>query len=414
VPNGTYFSTFDSHFFQLFFVFSYKKLSLSFVFYANRNNNNKLQYKNMKVGILKEIKSQENRVSMTPAGVEIMVLHGHDIMVEKNAGLGSGFSDKEYEAAGATVIDSPEEIFAACDMIMHVKEILPSEYKLLRKGQIVFTYLHLAADLPQIEALMKSECVAIAYETVETADGRLPLLQPMSEVAGRMAIQQAARLLEKTHGGSGILVGGVTGVAPAKVVVIGGGIVGVNAAKMACGLGADVTILDTNIERLRYLGEIMPANCKMIMSNPMILREQVKNADVVIGAVLIAGGKTPRLITRDMVSSMRKGSVMVDVAIDQGGCFETSKPTTHVEPTFLVDEVIHYCVGNMPGAVPRTSTMALTNATLPYVLKIAGKGWKAAMKEDPGLFKGLNICDGQVVSHPVAEAFGLPWKMVEL
>lgn len=368
----------------------------------------------MKVGILKEIKSQENRVSMTPAGVEIMVLHGHDIMVEKNAGLGSGFSDKEYEAAGATVIDSPEEIFAACDMIMHVKEILPSEYKLLRKGQIVFTYLHLAADLPQIEALMKSECVAIAYETVETADGRLPLLQPMSEVAGRMAIQQAARLLEKTHGGSGILVGGVTGVAPAKVVVIGGGIVGVNAAKMACGLGADVTILDTNIERLRYLGEIMPANCKMIMSNPMILREQVKNADVVIGAVLIAGGKTPRLITRDMVSSMRKGSVMVDVAIDQGGCFETSKPTTHVEPTFLVDEVIHYCVGNMPGAVPRTSTMALTNATLPYVLKIAGKGWKAAMKEDPGLFKGLNICDGQVVSHPVAEAFGLPWKMVEL
>ena len=362
----------------------------------------------MKVGILKEIKSQENRVSMTPAGVESMVSHGHDIMVEKNAGLGSSFSDKEYEAAGATIVNSPEEIFAACDMVMHVKEILLSEYKLLRKGQIIFTYLHLAADLPQIEALMKSGCVAIAYETVETADGRLPLLQPMSEVAGRMAIQEAARFLEKTQGGSGILMGGVTGVAPAKVLVLGGGVVGINAAKMACGLGADVTLLDTNIERLRYLGEIMPANCKMIMSNPMILREQVKNADVVIGAVLIAGAKAPRLITRNMVSSMRKGSVMVDVAIDQGGCFETSKATTHADPVFLVDGVIHYCVGNMPGAFPRTSTMALTNATLPYVLKIADKGWKTAMKEDPGLLKGLNVYDGQVVSRPVAEAFELP------
>jgi alanine dehydrogenase len=236
----------------------------------------------------------------------------------------------------------------------------------------------------------------------------------MSEVAGRMAIQEAARFLEKTQGGSGILMGGVTGVAPAKVVVIGGGIVGVNAAKMACGLGADVTILDTNIERLRYLGEIMPANCKMIMSNPMILREQVKNADVVIGAVLIAGGKTPRLITRDMVSSMQKGSVMVDVAIDQGGCFETSKTTTHADPVFLVDEVIHYCVGNMPGAVPRTSTMALTNATLPYVLQIADKGWKIAMKENTGLLKGLNVYDGQVVSRPVAEAFNLSCGTVQL
>ena len=368
----------------------------------------------MKIGILKEIKSQENRVSMTPAGVELLVSNGHSIMVEKNAGVGSGFSDNEYEAVGATIVGTPEEIFAACDMLMHVKEILPSEYKLLRKGQIVFTYLHLAADLPQIEALMKSECVAIAYETVETADGRLPLLQPMSEVAGRMAIQEAARFLEKTQGGSGILMGGVTGVAPAKVVVLGGGIVGINAAKMACGLGADVTLLDTNIERLRYLGEIMPANCKMIMSNPMILREQVKNADVVIGAVLIAGAKTPRLITRDMISLMRKGSVMVDVAIDQGGCFETSKPTTHADPVYTVDGVIQYCVGNMPGAVPRTSTMALTNATLPYVLKIANKGWQTAMKEDAGLLKGLNVCGGQVVSQPVADAFNLPWGTVEL
>ena len=368
----------------------------------------------MKVGILKEIKSQENRVSMTPAGVELMISHGHSVMVEKNAGLGSSFSDKEYEAAGAIIVDSPEEIFAACDMVMHVKEILPSEYNLLRKGQIIFTYLHLAADLPQIETLMKSGCVAIGYETVETADGRLPLLQPMSEVAGRMAIQEAARFLEKTQGGSGILMGGVTGVAPAKVVVIGGGIVGINAAKMACGLGADVTILDTNIERLRYLGEIMPANCKMIMSNPMILREQVKNADVIIGAVLVAGAKAPRLISRDMVSSMRKGSVMIDVAIDQGGCFETSIPTTHADPVFFVDGVIHYCVGNMPGAVPRTSTMALTNATLPYALKIADKGLKNVLKEDPALLKGLNVYDGQVVSRPVAEAFNLPWGTVRL
>ena len=363
----------------------------------------------MKVGVLKEIKPQENRVSMTPAGVELMVFHGHDVMVEKDAGINSNFSNEEYVTAGATMVNSPEEIFATCDMVMHVKEILPSEYNLLRKGQIVFAYLHLAADLAQIEALMKSGCAAIAYETVETADGRLPLLQPMSEVAGRMAVQEAARFLKKTQGGSGMLMGGVTGVAPVKVVVIGGGIVGTNAAKMACGLGADVTILDTNIERLRYLGEIMPANCKMIMSNPMILRDQVKNADVVIGAVLVAGAKAPRLITRNMVSSMRKGSVMIDVAIDQGGCFETSKPTTHADPVFFVDGIIHYCVGNMPGAVPRTSTMALTNATLPYALKIADKGLESALKEDSALFKGLNIYDGQIVYRPVAEAFNLPY-----
>ncbi len=368
----------------------------------------------MKIGILKEIKPQENRVSMTPAGVEIMISHGHEISVERNAGLGSGFPDQEYEAAGAKMIDTPEEIYAACEMVMHVKEPLPVEYNLLRKDQILFTYLHLAADLPQIEALMKSGCTAIAYETVETADGRLPLLQPMSEVAGRMAVQEAARFLEQTQGGSGILLGGVTGVAPAKVVVIGGGIVGVNAAKMACGLGADVTVLDTSIERLRYLGEIMPANCKMIMSNPVILREQVKNADVVIGAVLVAGAKAPKLVTRDMISSMRKGSVMVDVAIDQGGCFETSKPTTHADPVFFIDGVAQYCVGNMPGAVPRTATMALTNATLPYVLKIAGKGWKTAMKEDSGFLKGLNVYGGKLVSRPVAEAFGLSYETVSL
>ncbi len=366
----------------------------------------------MKIGILKEIKPQENRVSMTPAGVESLLSHGHEVMVERSAGLGSGFPDEEYLTAGAQIVDTPEVIFTTCEMIMHVKEILPGEYHLLREGQIVFTYLHLAADLPQIEALKKSGCTAIAYETVETADGRLPLLQPMSEVAGRMAIQEAAYFLKKTQGGSGILMGGVAGVAPAKVVIIGGGIVGVNSARMACGMGADVTILDTNIERLRYLSDIMPANCKLIMSNSMILREQVKNADVVVGGVLVAGGKAPRLVTRDMIASMRKGSVMVDVAIDQGGCFETSVPTTHADPVFLVDGVIQYCVGNMPGAVPRTSTLALTNATLPYVLKIADNGWKAAMKEDPGFLKGLNVYDGKLVSRPVAEAFGLPYEEV--
>ena len=363
----------------------------------------------MKIGILKEIKLNEKRVSMTPAGVDEMVHNGHTVLVEKGAGEGSGFPDTMYEAVGGVIIDTPEEIYAQTEMVMHVKEILPAEYHLLQPGQIVFTYLHLAADLPQIKALMDSRCVAISYETVELPNGSLPLLQPMSEVAGRLSIQAGARFLEMPQGGRGVLFGGVPGVAPAKVVILGGGVVGTNAAKMACGLGADVTILDKNLERLRYLSDVMPANCKLLMSSPMTIREEIKTADVVVGAVLVAGAKAPMLVTREMISTMKKGAVMVDVAIDQGGCFETSHPTTHQDPVFVVDGVLQYCVANMPGAVARTSTIALTNATLPYAIKIADKGWKKALADDPALFKGLNICDGKIVYAPVAEAFNLEY-----
>ena len=359
----------------------------------------------MKVGILKEIKINENRVSMTPSGVEIMVQHGHVVFIEKGAGNGSGFSDAVYESVGGKIVDTPEEIYAKADMVMHVKEILPSEYNLLRPGLIVFTFLHLAADLQQTKALMDSKCVAISYETVELPNGSLPLLQPMSEVAGRMSIQVSARFLEMSQGGRGILLGGVPGVAPAKIVILGGGVAGSNAAKMACGLGADVTIIDKNLDRLRYLSDTMPANCKLLMSNPMTIREEIKNADVIVGAVLVAGGKTPQLITREMVSTIKKGAVMVDIAIDQGGCFETSHPTFHNDPVFMVDGVVHYCVCNMPGAVANTSTFALTNATLPYALSIADKGWEKALNDDPALFKGLNVCDGKIVYAPIAEAF---------
>ena len=363
----------------------------------------------MKVGILKEIKVNEKRVSMTPSGVDELVRNGHTVFVEKSAGSGSGFSDEMYKAVGGIIIDTAEEIFAQAQMVMHVKEILPAEYQLLRPGQIVFTYLHLAADLQQIKALMESRCVAISYETVELPNGSLPLLQPMSEVAGRMSIQASAHFLEMHQGGRGVLFGGVPGVAPARVVILGGGVVGTNAAKMACGLGADVIILDKNLERLRYLSDIMPANCKLLMSSSMTVREEIQTADVVIGAVLVAGAKAPTLVTREMIATMKKGAVIVDVAIDQGGCFETSHPTTHQEPVFVVDGVIHYCVANMPGAVARTSTLALTNATLPYALKIADKGWEKALADDPALFKGLNICDGKIVYAPVADAFNLEY-----
>ncbi|KAA6313128.1 Alanine dehydrogenase, partial [termite gut metagenome] len=281
------------------------------------------------------------------------------------------------------------------------------EYALLREGQIVFTYLHLAADPEQTAALQASKCVAIAYETVQTADKRLPLLQPMSEVAGRMAIQEGARFLEMPQGGNGVLLGGVPGVAPAKVVILGGGVVGTNAAKIACGMGADVTVLDMNLDRLRYLDDIMPANCKVIMSNPYVIQEEIKQADLVIGAVLVAGAKAPKLVTKEMIAKMKKGAVMVDVAIDQGGCFETSRPTTHQDPVFTVEGVIQYCVANMPGAVARTSTLALTNATLPYALAIADKGWKKALEEDKALALGLNVVGGEIVFAPVKEALGL-------
>ena len=333
----------------------------------------------MIVGILKEIKVAEKRVSMTPGGVITMVQNGHKVLVEKNAGVGAGYQDSDYVDAGATIADTPAEIYKQSDMVMHVKEPQPSEYDMIREDQIVFTYLHLAADEQQTRALIDSKSVAIAYETIEKDNGSLPLLLPMSEVAGRMATQEAAKYLEMPQGGMGVLLGGVTGVEPATVVVIGGGIVGLNAAKMACGLGAKVYILDTNLERLAYLDDVMPANCFPVMSNAAVLKELVLKADVVIGAVLVAGAKAPKLLTREMIKEMKDGSVVVDVAIDQGGCFETSKATTHDEPCYTIDGVIHYCVANMPGAVAKTSTMALTNATLPYAVQIANKGWKKAM-----------------------------------
>jgi alanine dehydrogenase len=367
----------------------------------------------MIVGILKEIKTEENRVSMTPAGVEVMNQNGHTLLVEKDAGMGSGFSDADYQKAGAEVVATPKEIFERADMVMHVKEPLPPEYDLIREDQIVFTYLHLAADEQQTQALIKSKAVCIAYETIQKPDGSLPLLTPMSEVAGRMAIQQGAKYLEMAQGGHGVLLGGVPGVDPGNVVVIGGGIVGINAAKMACGLGAKVYILDMNLDRLRYLSDVMPANCFMLYSSPATLRDLITRADVVVGAVLIPGAKAPKLITREMLKTMKPGSVLVDVAIDQGGCFETSKATTHGDPIYTVEGVVHYCVANMPGAVPRTSTMALTNATLPYAAQIANKGWKKAMQENPEITYGANVIAGQVTYKAVADAFGLDFTPID-
>jgi len=363
----------------------------------------------MIVGILKEIKVLENRVCMVPTGVATMILNGHKVVVEKNAGTGAGYPDADYAAAGASIVATPKEVYDASDMVMHVKEPQPSEYGMIREGQIVFTYLHLAADLPQTEGLIKAKSINIAYETIEKEDGSLPLLVPMSEVAGRMAAQEGAKYLEMPQGGMGILLGGVKGVAPATVVVIGGGVVGVNAAKMAAGLGAQVYMLDTNLERLAYLDDIMPANVFPVMSNPAILREYVTKADLVIGAVLIPGAKAPKLITRDMLKDMKDGSVIVDVAIDQGGCIETSKATTHADPTFVVDGVVHYCVANMPGAVAKTSTLALTNATLPYALQIANKGWKKACTDNVEIARGLNVVEGKITYKAVAEAFGLDY-----
>lgn len=367
----------------------------------------------MVIGILKEIKADENRVSMTPHGVEVAVQHGHTVLVEKGAGLGSGFPDEAYRSVGAQIVDTPPEIYARADMVMHVKEPLPPEYELIRENQIIFTYLHLAADESLTRVLMERRSVNIAYETIQRADGSLPLLTPMSEVAGRMAVQQACKYLETAYGGQGVLLGGVPGVEPATVVILGGGVVGTNAAKMACGLGAKVFVLDKNLERLRYLSDVMPPNCFLLASSPAAIRDVIKKADVVIGAVLVPGAKAPKLVTRDMLSTMKEGAVLIDVAIDQGGCFETSRPTTHKEPVYTVDGVVHYCVANMPGAVPKTSTLALTNATLPYALEIADKGWRRAMKENPEIAKGANVVSG-VVNHPgVAEAFGLDHVPVE-
>ncbi|HHP7235918.1 MAG TPA: alanine dehydrogenase [Desulfobacterales bacterium] len=367
----------------------------------------------MIVGILKEIKSEENRVCMTPAGVEVLKQNGHTMLVEKDAGSGSGFENDAYRNAGAEIVATPQEIFQRADMVMHVKEPLPAEYELIREDQIVFTYLHLAAAEELTRALIKSKSICIAYETIQKPDRSLPLLTPMSEVAGRMAIQQGAKYLEMAQGGHGILLGGVPGVDPGTVLVIGGGIVGINSAKMACGLGAKVYILDMNLDRLRYLSDVMPRNCFLLYSSPATIRDLVTKADVVVGAVLIPGAKAPRLITREMLKTMKKGAVLVDVAIDQGGCFETSKATTHSDPIYVVDDVVHYCVANMPGAVPKTSTMALTNATLPYAVQIANKGWKRAMQENEEIKYGANVIRGNITYKGVAEAFDLAYVPID-
>lgn len=358
-------------------------------------------------GIPKEIKPSENRVSMTPAGVEQCTKIGRKVLVEVDAGDGSEFDNGSYRRAGAEIVASAEEIWARSDVILKVKEPQRSECRLLRKDQVLFTYLHLSADRELTEAMCASGCVGIAYETVRKADGSSPLLTPMSEVAGRMAAQQAAKYLEKPQGGRGILLGGTSEVGPGTVVVLGGGIVGMNAAKMACGLGARVIILDTNPDRLQQLSYLMPSNCSMAVSTPDAIRRYVAEADAVIGAVLIPGGKAPKLVTCDMLKTMQRGAILVDVAIDQGGCCETSRPTTHEDPVYEVDGILHYCVTNMPGAVPVTATKALTKATLPYVLAIAEKGWRRAVQEDPELRLGLNVLQGKVVHPKVAEAFGM-------
>ncbi len=364
----------------------------------------------MIIGVPKEIKSNEERVAVVPAGVEMLVQKGHTVLVQKNAGVGSGFSDEHYKSAGAEIVDSPGEIFERADMIVKVKEPLPEEYPLIREGQIVFTYFHFAASRELTEAIMRSKCVAIAYETVEAEDGSLPLLIPMSEVAGRMSIQEGARYLERLHGGIGVLLGGVPGVEPANVVIIGGGHVGTNAAKIAAGLGARVWIMDINLDRLRYLDDVMPKNVITVMSNPENIRKAIQTADLVVGAVLIPGAKAPRLVTRDMLKLMKKGAVIVDVAVDQGGCVETIHPTTHDDPVYEIDGVVHYGVANMPGAVPKTSTVALTNATLQYVMQIADTGYPDCFIKYPAIAKGANIVNGHITYKNVAEAFSLPYK----
>jgi alanine dehydrogenase len=367
----------------------------------------------MFVGILKEIQAEENRVAITPAGVEVMKQNGHTVLVEKNAGVGSGFEDALYAKAGAEIVDTPKDIFDRSEMIMRVKAPQPSEYELIREGQIYFAYLHLAAEEELVQALIKSGSINIAYETIQKADGSLPLLTPMSEVAGAMAIQEGAKYLEMAQGGHGVLLGGVPGVDPATVVIIGGGVVGIHAAKMACGLGAKVHILEISLERLRYLSDVMPSSCFLLMYSPATLRELIKTADVVVGAVLVPGSLTPKLVTRDMVKTMKTGAVVVDVSIDQGGCFETSRETTHADPTYTVEDVVHYAVTNMPGAVPKTSTLALTNATLPYAIEIANKGWERAVQENPEIKLGANVVKGQVTYKGVADAFGLEYTAID-
>ena len=359
----------------------------------------------MIIGVPKEIKTLEARVALTPAGVRELVKHGHKVLIEQGAGLGSAITDKDYSSQGAVIVSDAKSVWAEAEMIMKVKEPLPAEYALMRKGQILYTYLHLAASKECTDALIKSENIAIAYETVEV-NGQLPLLAPMSEVAGRLSTQVGATALQKPNGGRGVLLGGVPGVKPGKVVVIGGGVAGLNAAVMARGLGADVTILDRSVARLQYIDSLYNGAIKTLMSNDHAIEHEVLEADLVIGAVLIHGAKAPKLVSNELVSRMKHGSVLVDIAIDQGGCFEDSKPTTHAEPTYRVHNSIFYCVANMPGAVPVASTYALTNATLPYAISIANKGWRRALTENVDLAKGLNVCEGKVVYEAVATAHG--------
>ncbi|HJC53061.1 MAG TPA: alanine dehydrogenase [Candidatus Alistipes merdavium] len=368
----------------------------------------------MIIGIPKEIKNNENRVAMTPAGVQEMTRRGHKVYVQATAGVNSGFTDDAYRAVGAEILPTIEEVYATAEMIVKVKEPIAPEYKLVRAGQLLFTYFHFASSEPLTRAMIDSGAVCCAYETVERADRSLPLLTPMSEVAGRMATQEGCYFLEKPRGGKGVLLGGVPGVKPARVFVIGAGVVGTAAARMAAGLGADVTICDISLPRLTYLTDVMPRNVKTLMSSEYNIREELRHADLVIGSVLIPGAKAPKIVTRDMLQLMEPGTVLVDVAIDQGGCFETSRPTTHEDPVYYVDGILHYCVANIPGAVPRTSTLALTNATLPYAIQLADKGWRRAAQENPELALGLNVVEGKVVYKPVAEAWGLNYEPLAL
>ncbi|GGZ36901.1 alanine dehydrogenase [Echinicola pacifica] len=367
----------------------------------------------MIIGIPKEIKNNENRVALTPAGAQELVKRGHTVYIQETAGIGSGFPDHMYTEAGAKILPTISEVYQIAEMIMKVKEPIEAEYDLIREDQLLFTYFHFASYEPLTKAMLKSKSICLAYETVESIHGGLPLLVPMSEVAGRMATQKGANYLEKPLGGKGILMGGVPGTLPAKVMILGGGVVGTQAAWMAAGMKADVTILDVSLPRMRYLSDVMPANVKTRMSNEYNIREMIQTADLIIGAVLIPGAKAPHLITRDMLKDMQPGTVLVDVAVDQGGCIETCKPTTHEDPTFIIDDVLHYCVANMPGAVPYTSTIALTNATLPYALQLAEKGWKKAAQDNYELAKGLNVIHGEVVYKAVADAFDLNYTPVE-
>ncbi len=361
----------------------------------------------MIIGVLKEIKAEEKRVAMTPAGVEELKNRGHTVLIEKGAGTGSGFSDESYIKAGGRIIAEPGDLYKTAEMILHVKEPQPSEYLFIKKNQILFTFFHFAASEELTRALIKSESICIACETIQKENGTLPILTPMSEIAGRMSILQGAKCLETTRGGEGVLLGSVPGVVPGVVAIMGGGVAGTNAAKSACGLGARVYILEKSVERLRYLDDIMPANCFLVTSSAAVTREIIKEADLVVGAALVPGAKAPRLITRKMLKIMKKGTVLVDISIDQGGCFETSRPTTHSDPTYIIDGVVHYCVNNMPGVVPKTSTPALTNVTLPYITAIADKGLENAVRQNSEIRSGLNLVNGKVTNMGVAKAFDL-------